>query len=77
MSTVIARKRFESLFAPVRQPSREEMFMRPEFRVLAALNGLSFGECWDKLEIRARRKHDGNIEEAAVDWYALSAAPRL
>lgn len=73
---VQARKRFESLFAKP-NPTRDEMFMRPDFRLLAGSAGLSFGECWDVLQKKARDSHDGNLELAAAEWYAQITAPRL
>lgn len=72
-----ARKKFDALFTQ-KQPTREEMFMRPDFRVLVSLVGLSYGECWDVLVQKASgHKYGGNILLAAEDWYGEACAPRF
>lgn len=72
-----ARKKFDALFAQ-KQPTREEMFMRPEFNVLRAMVGMNFAECWDALVKKASaKKYGGNILLAAAEWYAEVSAPRF
>jgi len=72
-----ARQKFNALFAQ-RNPTREEMYSRPDFSVLAALSGMSFGECWDELVKKAgAKKHAGNIILAAEEWYAQLSTPRF
>jgi hypothetical protein len=72
-----ARKKFDALFSQ-KQPTREEMFMRPDFRVLAAMVGMNFGQCWDALVNKASAtKYGGNILLAAEDWYGEVSAPRF
>lgn len=75
MHAVQARLKFEALFTQ-RQPTRDEMFMRPDFRMLAASAGMSFGECWDTLVNKAKQVNN-NIELAAAEWYAALTQPRL
>lgn len=72
-----ARREFDALFTQ-KQPTREEMFMREDFRVLASMVGMSYGECYDALVKKASAtKFGGNILLAAEDWYAQVSAPRF
>ncbi len=77
MNAAVARLQFVALFTD-RQPTREEMFMRDDFRILAATVGMSFGECWDALNRHAAKaKFNGNLILAAEDWYAQAAMSRF
>lgn len=74
---VQARQKFDALFAR-RNPTKDEMLIRPDFLLLAASVGMSLGECWDALVKKASDpQFGGNLELAAQAWYAQVAAPRF
>lgn len=72
-----ARREFDALFNQ-KLPTREEWFMRDDFRVLASMVGMSYGECYDALVKKASAtKYGGNTVLAAEDWFAQVSAPRF
>lgn len=77
MNSAVARLQFVALFTD-RQPTREEMFMRDDFRILAATVGMNLGECYDALTKHASKpKFNGNLILAAEDWYAQASMSRF